>query len=92
VSQLQQLQAPPRDHRLVTRTLRLLDTIPLHLDRLQAAITDLDAISLIRGEIALNRTFIHLGGTADSYGFRVCGVVPGRHPRSQGPLPTAKNV
>jgi hypothetical protein len=93
VSELQQLDQPRRDHRLVTRTLRLLDAIPLHLDRLQAAITSLDGTSFIRAEIKLNQTFVRLGGTADAYGFNVCGVIPGRHRRGKdGPLPIAKNV
>jgi hypothetical protein len=93
VSALQQLDQPQRDHRLVTRTLRLLDTIPLHLDRVQASISSLDGLSLIRAEIKLNQTFVRLGGTADAYGFNVCGVIPGRHRRSHnGPLPLAKNV
>jgi hypothetical protein len=93
VSALQQLDQPQRDHRLVTRTLRLLDAIPLHLDRVQASITNLDGLSLIRAEIKLNRTFVRLGGTADAYGFNVCGVIPGRHRRgNDGPLPLAKNV
>jgi hypothetical protein len=92
LSELRQLEAPHRDHRLVTRTMRLLDAIPLHLDRLQSSITNLDAVSFVRAEIKLNQTFIRLGGTADSYGFRVCGVVPGRHRKGSGPLPTAKNV
>jgi hypothetical protein len=93
VSELQQLDQPQRDHRLVTRTLRLLDAIPLHLDRLQAAITSLDGDSFIRAEIKLNQTFVRLGGTADAYGFNVCGVIPGRHRRGKdGPLPIAKNV
>jgi hypothetical protein len=93
VSELQQLDQPRRDHRLVTRTLRLLDAIPLHLDRLQAAITSLDGESFIRAEIKLNQTFVRLGGTADAYGFNVCGVIPGRHRRgNDGPLPIAKNV
>jgi hypothetical protein len=91
-SELQQLEVPNRDHRLVTRAYRLFDQIPLHLDRMQAAITNLDALSLIRTEIKLNKTFVRLGGAADSYGFRVCGVIPGRHRRGEGPLPTAKNV
>jgi hypothetical protein len=90
-SDLQQLEVPNRDHRLVTRTYRLLDSIPLHLDRLQSSISNLDVVSFIHAEIKLNQTFIRLGGTADSYGFRVCGVVPGRHRRGQKPLPIAKN-
>jgi hypothetical protein len=93
VSELQQLDQPRRDHRMVTRTLRLLDAIPLHLDRLQASISSLDAESFIRAEIKLNQTFVRLGGTADAYGFNVCGVIPGRHRRgNDGPLPIAKNV
>jgi hypothetical protein len=94
ISELQQLPPPPRDHRMLTRMFRLIDAIPLHLDRLQASITDLDIVLLIRAEIKLNQTFVRLGGTADAYGFRVCGVVPGRHPRGgdKGPLPLAKPV
>jgi hypothetical protein len=93
VSELQQLEPPAREHRLVTRTLRLLDSIPLHLDRLQASITSLDVLSFLRAELKLNKAFVRLGGTADSYGFKVCGVVPGRHPRgNDGPLPLAKQV
>jgi hypothetical protein len=93
VAELQQLEVPRRDHRLVTRMMRLMDVIPLHLDRVQAAITDLDVVSLFRTEVKLNQTFVRLGGTADSYGFGVCGVVPGRHPHGdEGPFPGAKNV
>jgi hypothetical protein len=94
IGELQQFPPPARDHRMLTRTLRLIDAIPLHLDRLQASITDLDVVLLIRAEIKLNQTFVRLGGTADAYGFRVCGVVPGRHPRGgdKGPLPLAKRV
>jgi hypothetical protein len=93
LSELQQIAPPARDHRMLTRMFRLLDSIPLHLDRLQASINDLDIVLLIRSEIKLNQTFVRLGGTADAYGFRVCGVVPGRHPRGdKGPLPLAKPV
>ena len=92
LSALQQLEVPSRDHRLVTRAFRLLDDIPLLLDRLQSSITNLDLVSFIRAEIKLNHTVVRLGGTADAYGFRVCGVIPGRHRRGQGPLPTARNA
>jgi hypothetical protein len=93
IGELEQIAPPARDHRMLTRVFRLIDAIPLHLDRLQASITDLDVVLLIRSEIQLNRTFVRLGGTADAYGFRVCGVVPGRHPRgNDGPLPLARRV
>jgi hypothetical protein len=91
VGDLQQLQPPPSGRRVVARMIRMLDTIPLYLDRLQAAIDELDAVSFIRAVVKLNHTVVRVGGIASGYGFHVCGVVPTRRSHSgDGPFPAKK--
>jgi hypothetical protein len=72
VGNLEGLHRPTGDAGRIGRFIRMLDSIPLQLDRLSASTYSLDVGLMGRAERHIYHTRIQAAGLADGYGFKVC--------------------